>query len=345
LNAVATRAAYHRNGWWKCRCGTSSLDVRKGQRLAAGVRCLHMEAPPDGPEPLDFMFPEEAEGLQVQPPASLYHYTNVAGLEGIMRERKIRATHCSYLNDANELNYGYELLSGAVHALLEGKAFRSQWEEKFLQLCIVSMHPERRAIEPFIACFCERSDVLSQWRGYGGDGGYALEFDTGPLVERNLSFRQVVYQPGEQQLILRAMLIGALSRLRDMKDMDKKKLGHCLAYFSSALWTSLAVFKDLAFHEEQEWRMIYGYKWRENETFRVPLHFRPGRTLLIPYLEVDISVEKGKFEGKLPLNGITIGPNVDGRLAEKSIRLFTELAGYSALLPINQARAVLRPRL
>lgn len=29
----------------------------------------------------------------------------------------------------------------------------------------------------YAVCFCDNGDPLSQWRGYGVDGGYALGFD------------------------------------------------------------------------------------------------------------------------------------------------------------------------
>ena len=38
----------------------------------------------------------------------------------------------------------------------------------------------------FIVCFCEDGDLLSQWRGYGADQGYALGFDTAHIQELTL---------------------------------------------------------------------------------------------------------------------------------------------------------------
>ena len=69
--------------------------------------------------------------------------------------------------------------------------------------------------EPYITSFCTHADwpyerengLLSQWRGYGGDGGYCLVFDTVKLAERlgrefdthyyvHISLAQVVYADG-----------------------------------------------------------------------------------------------------------------------------------------------------
>jgi hypothetical protein len=72
-----------------------------------------------------------------------------------------------------------------------------------------------RFAEPYVTSFCTHADwpyerengLLSQWRGYGGAGGYCLVFDTAKLAERlgrefethyyiHISLAQVVYADG-----------------------------------------------------------------------------------------------------------------------------------------------------
>lgn len=36
----------------------------------------------------------------------------------------------------------------------------------------------RRWLDTYVVSFCESGDLLSQWRGYSPDNGYAIEFDT-----------------------------------------------------------------------------------------------------------------------------------------------------------------------
>lgn len=42
-------------------------------------------------------------------PESLYHYTDVGGLHGILKSKKLYATHVAYLNDSQETLYGMQV--------------------------------------------------------------------------------------------------------------------------------------------------------------------------------------------------------------------------------------------
>ena len=50
---------------------------------------------------------------------SLYHYTSVKGLEGIVGENffSLWATHYSFLNDTEEIKVGYKYLDRAIQDL------------------------------------------------------------------------------------------------------------------------------------------------------------------------------------------------------------------------------------
>jgi len=44
------------------------------------------------------------------------------------------------------------------------------------QLFFGGLYARRRYHAEYVAYFCEKSDVLSQWQRYGGPGGYAVGF-------------------------------------------------------------------------------------------------------------------------------------------------------------------------
>lgn len=136
----------------------------------------------------------------------LFHYTTGVGLEGILTSRQLRATHAAFLNDAEE-QVGF--LKYRLPGLIRESA-KSALEE----ICTDQTHRTRidgeggievatdrivrdlsRAVEetvighdvPFVTCFCSHkrdedevssNGLLSQWRGYGVDGGYAIVFET-----------------------------------------------------------------------------------------------------------------------------------------------------------------------
>lgn len=144
-------------------------------------------------------------------PKVLYHYTDTAGLLGILGQPAtfpgtdqgvfatekdatfgtLWATDARYLNDAAELTFGAEMLaqklenraestqSGLVHDRLMSLALDVRTGR--FEFTIGSAPEQRR---PHVTCFCTSGNLLSQWRGYGdGGGGYAIGFSNTALSE------------------------------------------------------------------------------------------------------------------------------------------------------------------
>ena len=134
----------------------------------------------------------------------LYHYTTSVGLKGILESQQLRATSIAFLNDAEE-HTGYfdrrlpvlleEIATKAVAKIesssegltrinkLGGRTnvIKDLVEDlgRLLKKGTLGFH------KPFVTSFCGSLDkqsaddgLLSQWRGYGHDGGYAIVFDS-----------------------------------------------------------------------------------------------------------------------------------------------------------------------
>jgi len=138
----------------------------------------------------------------------LHHYTNYAGLSGIVESQTIWATHFLHLNDSSEVS----LLRDPLTVALERRFLRALIDRQrtsldlrmFLQKrggalrvakgdadCLVQILYDKifggRLAVPFIASFCshvndqsyeKENGLLSQWRGYGKEGGFCIVFDT-----------------------------------------------------------------------------------------------------------------------------------------------------------------------
>src|SRR5215216_2159961 len=103
-------------------------------------------------------------------PSTLYHYTNAAGLLGIVKEQALWATHIQFLNDGEELIYAARQISEYARSRAEGDAsYRGQRLRAIADG--VEDHADGRYGEVFVSCFCSEPDLLSQWRSYGRDGG------------------------------------------------------------------------------------------------------------------------------------------------------------------------------
>jgi len=143
----------------------------------------------------------------------LLHYTSIAGLRCILESRELWGTHARFLNDGAELIAFKEYLPRIIRRsvrkgltdLLQAQPGRQAVVDRFggLEATIDEVirgliqglysatlgesDPEPFA-EPYITSFCTPTTqrqaehgLLSQWRGYGKEGGYALVFDTAQL--------------------------------------------------------------------------------------------------------------------------------------------------------------------
>lgn len=138
---------------------------------------------------------------------SVFHYTDSAGLLGILSSRSVFATDYRYLNDATEGSLIQDLIVPILESevaeimpklvsegLIKGfyefhgvSGHRSQAEGFYKSLVTVV-----NKVSPlFILSFCRHEQgshqfqhgLLSQWRAYAGSGGFAMEFDEGGLDE------------------------------------------------------------------------------------------------------------------------------------------------------------------
>ena len=112
----------------------------------------------------------------------LFHYTDAAGLNGIIKTQTLWATHYKHLKDAEEVDHYFKDRLPDVLGNNAGEAI-ANWRTKLF----VDDDP---LAEPYITSFCTTSNekvkkhgLLSQWRGYSQGGGYAIVFKTSGLME------------------------------------------------------------------------------------------------------------------------------------------------------------------
>jgi hypothetical protein len=133
---------------------------------------------------------------RITPTEEWYHYTTITGLKGILDKTQLWGTHIAYLNDSREIEYGIEALARLVKMRsqelpefkdnADGTAtffpMASLWsgtDGSILDRKEVLKHD----MGPFVACLSRSRDLLSQWRGYGRGGGYAIRFDPKVLAD------------------------------------------------------------------------------------------------------------------------------------------------------------------
>lgn len=128
-------------------------------------------------------------------PSLLYHYTTPEGLKGILQSGALWATEVRYLNDASELDYALQFARKELDEFLFDHPPSTSALQKLAGQLRLALHSGeakwREEFLCFVVCFCEEADLLSQWRGYGTGGGYAvgLDVDAWERARPDLRFR------------------------------------------------------------------------------------------------------------------------------------------------------------
>ena len=97
----------------------------------------------------------------------LYHYTDLAGLQGIVQNHDLWLTHSRYSNDEEEITHGYRIVKKVIDKERAGAPppDRAMYLDSLAELV---KDPTPEGI--YMCCFCLDDNLLSQWRGYGASG-------------------------------------------------------------------------------------------------------------------------------------------------------------------------------
>ena len=140
---------------------------------------------------------------------AIFHYTNADGLYGILTNKEIWSTAYFTSSDASELSAAEGILANlfqecteqlvrekheSVKLLLKRGADISKYPRLFESIWLDSMKDN---LHIFVTSFSSAKTIdvfqdglLSQWRGYGRNGGYALQFSRTKLT----NWIQLAYQ-------------------------------------------------------------------------------------------------------------------------------------------------------
>lgn len=255
-------------------------------------------------------------------PEVLYHYTSSAGLLGILSSRELWTSNVLFLNDAEELIHASEGFVAAMsakvdelHGRLDGgePEFPNRPLLAIMEGIILRLRQLQEGSrlwgEVYVACFCEDGDLLSQWRGYAGSGGYALGFDSALLQPA----ASTTYM-GKNLAQVKYGITEAIDEIEDLLgSMDPGSGNHPGVQADHKFLTvlrQLAQVKNPGFREEREWRLL------DISDEKRDLRFREGPLGLIPYKAHTFDPEA--------LVSVTVGPGGNRSLRERSVRHLIE---------------------
>lgn len=304
---------------------------------------------------------------------TLWHYTTATGLEGILRSRELWATNFQYLNDAEEMSGFFQhkfpvLLDEGISAGLS-QVLKTERGQKMLEFAgsiegikkefahgfNASLVPATLALEVYVTSFCyadpaveSANGLLSLWRGYGHDGGYAIIFDTKGLMElcakeqdyykhAFLSFSDVDYHRAdwqnnprrhEETVEWERSVREIISRIVMEGNLEER---------AEQLFTPIVAqavrHKHVGFQEEREVRIAVVrlakklLKQATTLNMTTPpskkVYFSARSGLAVPYISLfDGIAAEGKTN--LPIKEIVVGPHRDKVKRKQSIEMLLE---------------------
>lgn len=280
---------------------------------------------------------ESRKHVQATPPPLLFHYTNAAGMRGILDSSRLWATNYRFLNDASEVSYAMALFTSVVQEQLAN--CDSDVVAEFLGRTLRTANAFEGMFDCYVACFCERDDLLNQWRVYAeAGGGYALGFHSREIGLRagelqpsqDFMLRKVLYEEKLQRQLLSEVLSVAAETLhaatKGVSVADANNLiARCCQFVRAESADYLICFKHPAFSVEEEWRLCHVVGPGEDDH----VLFRDGAYGLTPYVSLDPSPMAGVHMDRLPLARITHGPVSDPRNVRFALEKLLRTKGYA----------------
>jgi len=272
---------------------------------------------------------------------TIYHYTDLNGLIGILESQTLFSTHINFLNDRKEFQYGLDLIesvliesNNAVH-----KKMLAELNKKVENL---------KNLEKYVTCFSRNGDLLSQWRSYGNQGkGVAIGFNPIEITEsfqEILHSSNILYDEKDQKEIIREIIKISIEYFNENKifyDWEGCDYNFMISKAIIEFLECMVIgWKHPSFSEEKEFRLEYDVDYLSNKKSNKEILFRISDRLLIPYIKLyskysennDESSEHIKHtdsDQKLPITKIILGPSLDFESNEMAIQMLLRKNGFN----------------
>jgi len=318
----------------------------------------------------------------------IYHYTTITGLKGIIESQTLWATHYAYLNDTEEIIHFKSQLSiilepvvkaGLVELVRQAPTNQSMIDQHggIEKICdeipnvilrvsykvLLGDKTNPSLAEPYVVSFCtpgnnreKEHGLLSQWRGYGEDGGYVVAFGTKKIEQLlvmegdkwgydELFGGDIVYSSSGEAKIHEEFG----QYLDDIKNGVKELFSirpneQALDKLYSPIVRCSCRYKHWGFEEEKEVRIVAiplspevrRMAQAEDRTLKPekPKKHFVRRGLAVPYIDLfeNISISSGK---RLPITRIIVGPHPEKDKRRKAVKILLQQHGIEAPVSVS----------
>jgi hypothetical protein len=307
---------------------------------------------------------------------SVFHYTDTGGLLGIVSSETLFATDYRFLNDSSEMGmirrhimpiFEAEIAAIAQKLLSAGFLNNDRYEEMGGAFSQIEAENQYRAfvravdnVSPFfVLSFCRHGEqkyeyqhgLLSQWRGYADNGGFAIEFDEQKLdlfalnEQKRFAYAgfksdDVEYHEHDKIFIGKdfegvagSMILGIFKSVgKNVESITgHKNLDEAVMKFAQ----TAPFLKHESFHEEAEYRLVF-VCMRKNKIPKSErrgaknISFRQKSGLLIPYIAL---FEQDKMLSAI--RSVIVGPHPFQDKQEEAVKMLFEKENLS--IPVRKS--------
>ena len=267
-----------------------------------------------------------------QPQTTLYHYTSLSGVMGIVESGSLRATDIRFFNDAAEMKHTADLLRTAI--ALRGEESISN-PRLLVQLQEWLSHRLTDGHMLNVACFTANGNLLSQWRSYcpttkGASLGFLPEKISSAGTNQSFQVGKCVYDAKTQQKLAQKILetIEEVAQRRG-ENMDPSKRDPSNSFhdvfeeIEDDLLRVAALLKHPSFYEEQEWRTVSSVMTNYVEA---PIEYREGPSMLVPFVKFHLPEAPDR---RLDIEHVFLGPTPNVTNSMTSLSRYLSKKGAS----------------
>jgi len=288
---------------------------------------------------------------------NLFHYTSQDGLIGIVNKKQIWCSHIFYLNDIEENLNGWKIFFDVLkkYKATENKA--SSFRQEIQNYARVHSEIDFDNLENrdmkklridqynlFVFSLSREEDDLSQWRSYTPESrGFCIHFkfdetfikeqktflngdpnDNSSASNCQILLRECIYKPLTKEVAMTRLLDYYFQQFANQTQSWAQEL-YLRIHFLSLF------FKNEKFEHEKECRLVV----RVHDQCKELIKIKPGKTFLVPYIELDTIPNS--------IKGITIGPSPFPYHSEAALKTLIRNSGLDINMSINRSNVPYRP--
>lgn len=286
--------------------------------------------------------------LNVNDIETVYHYTDITGLKGILGEGGFRVSHSYFMNDINELMYTIEVIVSVIdelkiketdleiikmyNLLLEDAKnyIIAETDETWL-----SRRSGHRRPSEYILSFSLDNDSLQVWSSFTGGCGYNIGLDFSKFKDKlnkeynkELNeeakviyiFSKVIYDRSKQEEIIKRKIAEYKEiYCRYADQLSESEIKSFTAKFFIGMRLFACFFKNPVFCGDNEFRVVF-FNYSHLVSYIKP-EFRTKNGMLIPYFDIFKRRNGNSTDepNQLPVNSITIGPTNFSDMAKEGV--------------------------